>query len=84
MQIVGQIQLVQSLTKRFRGPIFLDDARPPPTDPLGDASACPITPYLPPGFDPRPGGVCPIAWRGRATSRKIRLGRFLDSYKDSC
>ena len=36
---------------------FLDDARPPPTDPLGDAS--------------RRRSACPIAWRGRATSRKV-------------
>eukprot|EP00976_Prorocentrum_cordatum_P076427 1182300-Prorocentrum_minimum.AAC.3 len=38
---------------------FLDDARPPPTDPLGDASR---------RVSRR--SACPIAWRGRATSRK--------------
>eukprot|EP00959_Pyramimonas_sp_CCMP1952_P260991 5456970-Pyramimonas_sp.AAC.1 len=42
------------------GVLFLDDARPPPTDPLGDAS---------PGTSSRR-SACPIAWRGRATSRK--------------
>eukprot|EP00976_Prorocentrum_cordatum_P073636 1181193-Prorocentrum_minimum.AAC.4 len=44
---------------------FLDDARPPPTDPLGDASRRP----------PSRRSACPIAWRGRAASRKTKTVR---------
>eukprot|EP00959_Pyramimonas_sp_CCMP1952_P468870 9493963-Pyramimonas_sp.AAC.1 len=45
---------------------FLDDARPPPTDPLGSASRR---------------SACPIAWRGRATSKGRMFNRnYLESH----